>query len=232
MKIALIDERMPRQMQDALCMHGIVPFSVPPSSQLSAPVASHPDMLFFPCGGNLFLHLLYYREHASTLDSLFARISLRPIFCEGDWSATYPHDVRFNAVDMGGRLFCRHASIQPEIALAFSRVCNVAQGYAGCSVCTVGENALITADSGIAKAALACGIDVLQIQPGFVSLPGYSYGFIGGASGYSADIVFFCGNPLYHPDGEAILTFCRLHQTHVVSLMDAPLADYGKILIL
>ena len=65
---------------------------------------------------------------------------------------------------------------------------NVSQGYAKCSTCVVGEDAIITYDRGIAKAADAAGMDVLVIEPGHVDLPGYDTGFIGGASGLVTDL--------------------------------------------
>ena len=56
----------------------------------------------------------------------------------------------------------------------------VKQGYAKCSTVLVNEQACITADTSIAAAVKQCGLDVLQIRPGFVELPGYPYGFLGG----------------------------------------------------
>ena len=42
-------------------------------------------------------------------------------------------------------------------------IINVKQGYAKCSICVVSDNAIITADKGIAKAAIQNRIDVLEI---------------------------------------------------------------------
>ena len=47
------------------------------------------------------------------------------------------------------------------------------------------------------------GIDVLLIRPGYIELPGYPYGFIGGTNGnLSKDIIVFSGSLKEHPDYE------------------------------
>lgn len=233
MKIALIDNRMPTAMQRTLRTHEIMPFPIPPFSRLSPAIASHPDMLFFATGKKLFLHRAYYEENKFALDALFSLCAYIPVFCEGQFASPYPSEVRFNVAAFGDTLFCRTDTVFPEIAAQFSTVCNVKQGYAGCSVCAVSDNALITADEGIAAVASAQNkFRVLKIRPGHITLPGYTYGFIGGASGRDNNTVFFCGNPLQHPDGNQIREFCLANHTTPISLSDCPLADYGKIIIL
>ena len=97
----------------------------------------------------------------------------------------------------------------------------------------IGDHALITADHSIAKAARQQGLDLLQIRPGAVLLPGYDCGFIGGAASHSpyteSDRVFFCGDLHSHPDADAIETFCHRHGKAVISLSDESLLDVGTI---
>ena len=79
----------------------------------------------------------------------------------------------------------------------------VKQGYAKCSLCIVSENAVITADEGLAYTLCRAGLDVLKIIPGCIRLPGYGYGFIGGCCGkLDAATMAFAGDPLTHPDGK------------------------------
>ena len=94
------------------------------------------------------------------------------------------------------------------------------------------ENAIITADEGIAKTAAAHGIDVLKIREGYVDIDGYGYGFIGGASGACDDAVYFCGDILSHPDGQKIADFCEKHSKRCVSLSNDTLFDVGTLFFL
>ena len=106
---------------------------------------------------------------------------------------------------------------------------DVKHGYAKCSICSVGENAIITADPSIAKTAKKNGIDVLKTEASHTRLDGYDCGFIGGASGDDGENIYFCGNLEKHPDGEKIKEFCKKHGRGVVCLSDEPLYDYGTL---
>jgi hypothetical protein len=107
---------------------------------------------------------------------------------------------------------------------------HVSQGYAHCSTLIISENAIITADTGIAAEAQKTGLDVLLISSGHISLPPYEYGFIGGAGGAYGDRIYLCGSLKHHPDGESIKSFCTKHGKKTVELSDAPLCDVGGIL--
>jgi len=88
---------------------------------------------------------------------------------------------------MGSRLVCNEQAAAPELLEAARRMglelIPVKQGYAKCSLCIVSENAVITADEGLAYTLCRAGLDVLKIIPGCIRLPGYGYGFIGGCGG-------------------------------------------------
>ena len=114
------------------------------------------------------------------------------------------------------------------------KIVNVNQGYTKCSVCKVSENAIITADQSIAKAAQAMGIDVLPICEGYISLPPFKHGFIGGASGLCNGLktLYFCGNINLHKDADAIKAFCKNHNREIVSLSDEVLFDVGTLIFL
>ena len=84
----------------------------------------------------------------------------------------------------------------------------VQQGYTKCSICVVSENAIITSDIGIHCKAKESGIDSLLISPGYIDLPGYKYGFIGGASFKISDnVIAFTGSLDSHPDKDNIEHF-------------------------
>ncbi len=77
-------------------------------------------------------------------------------------------------------------------------IINVKQGYAKCSMC-IAKDAVITSDMGIYK-AIHQKINTLLISSGQIFLPGYEYGFIGGASGFDGESLNFTGDITKHPD--------------------------------
>ena len=70
--------------------------------------------------------------------------------------------------------------------------------------------AIITADYPMYRILSINGIDVLLVSPGYIDLKGYSYGFMGGATGnLSEDVVLFSGNFDTHPDKNKIFNFVK-----------------------
>ena len=108
---------------------------------------------------------------------------------------------------------------------------NIAQGYAKCSVCVVDGRSVITADRGIAKAALSAGLDVLTVTPGYIELEGFDCGFIGGASFKLApDVMAFTGTLDGHPDRDAIISFLAVRGIKPLFLTGRPAFDIGSAL--
>lgn len=191
-----------------------------PIDNVQEPLRCHPDML----------HCRLDRDTVFTGDT--ARLS-----------PAYPGDIIYNACSTGKFFVHNLKYTAPELLdkveeLGLIRV-NVSQGYAKCSTCVVGEDAIITYDRGIAKAADAAGMDVLAIEPGHVELPGYDTGFIGGASGLVTDlrtpapspqILVFNGDLSAHPDYRAITDFASEHGVGVKFFADWKLTDIGSII--
>lgn len=110
-------------------------------------------------------------------------------------------------------------------------ILNVNQGYAKCSTAIVSSNSIITSDDSIFKVAKKNNIDVLKIQKGFINLPQYDYGFIGGCCGkLSKYILAFTGKIEDHPDYNNIKSFCRNYNVDMLSLTNNTLLDIGGIL--
>lgn len=123
----------------------------------------------------------------------------------------------------------KHAAWQPEDLVKIS----VKQRYSRCSTCIVDEHSIITSDHGIARAAGANGIDVLEICPGHIRLDGFDYGFIGGASfKIASDKLAFTGSLHHHPDEERILQFLSEHGQDAVYLKNEPLRDIGSAVLI
>ncbi len=219
-----IDCRTSKQAQDCLIAHGHTPIPCPPHPVLDPAIASHPDMLLYPAQGGIFVH----SAHGIIADDVpHFPISQAP-------ARKYPGDVLLNAARIGNYLVCRPDVTARELLQDAQerglRILPVKQGYAKCNLCAVSEHAAITEDASIASALRSAGIDVLEINAGGVTLPGYPYGFIGGASGNDGTHVFFCGDLSAHPDGARIADFCRQHGKIAVSLASHPLHDVGSLL--
>ena len=229
----ITDQRIGVDSIAALEKYGFAPILLPPAGFLSAPVASHTDMLIFMGFGRIFCHKTYYESNFALIDRIVALSGLELTLSDEPTDKKYPLDVLFNACLVGKRLICNEKTVSKLILEAAKaqnyEIIHVPQGYTKCSVCKVSESAIITSDKAIAAACASAKIDVLQICEGHISLPPYEYGFIGGASGIWQDKVYFCGSLSAHPDGEKIEEFCKKHDKIAVSLSDGELQDVGSI---
>ena len=146
----------------------------------------------------------------------------------------YPQDIPLNCFALGRCLIGLSEAIDPTIWAAYQargfQLRNVRQGYAKCAVVIVSKNALITADPSLAALSQE-GFDCLQISPGHVCLPGYPYGFLGGACFLASprDLCFL-GELSSHPDAGRIRAFCQGHGVEVHSLLQGPLRDVGSVI--
>ena len=223
---AYLSKNADKRIIDALKQKGFDVILLAPFSALSHPVDTHADMLLLTIGDTVFVH----KDYEIKLDGFNNVIRI-----DEPMSNKYPNDILLNIAIVGKNVFCntKYASktvLNYLIENSFF-IHHVSQGYAHCSTCIVSENAIITADVGIAETASKVGIDVLKISEGSISLPPYNHGFIGGACGSHNDKIYFCGSLSYHPDGEKIHQFCEKHGKQVIELVDSPLVDVGGIII-
>lgn len=213
--------------EKSLRMVGVEPVHIPSFHKLSVPVSEHPDMLFFPKGDGA---LLTFSEYSAENPAFFSRLEALGVKVSLTNHAVfpgYPRDIGLNALSLSGVLFARLDSVCREILDMHTEKVNVRQGYTRCSVCVLSQSHVITADPGLAK-ALDNFCEVLLIRPGYIELPGYDYGFIGGAAlPLPGNSVGFCGNVLSHPDGDRILCFAEHAGVQAVCLSDEPLYDSG-----
>ncbi len=233
--IALIASNAPSSIENLLKNNGFEVLRMPECKRLAPPVRTHTDMFLFQLDGTVFCHESYAKENEPIFDKIKS-FGYKVITLGGEYSADYPHDVRFNIARVGRNIIIGKRTRACEICEYAIKnrydVVKVNQGYAKCSSCVAGENALITSDLTIADAMRNAGVDVLLIGEGDVRLDGYPYGFIGGASGYFDGTVYFVGDPSFHSDGKRIFDFCKKHEKHVVYVENEELTDIGSILFL
>lgn len=230
--VAVVGETLSEKCRASLSSLGFSVIILPAYQKLGDAVSSHADMLICPINNRIFTFSEYAEKNYNLMDALSAkgcgicRVSEEP-------KEKYPNDVLLNCLTVGDRIFsktdftsCELKKYAREQGYTFI---NVNQGYARCTACPVSDNAIITADPSIAKAATVCGLHLLTVSQGHVKLAGYEYGFIGGACGVFEERIFFAGDLMSHPDGEKIAEFCRLHGKQVISLSDELLTDVGSI---
>lgn len=234
--VALVDKRIDCASLLALKKTGAELILMPPAKFLQRGVASHPDMLVFIGFGKLFCHERYYAENRGLVDIIASSSHLELMLSSEPTSEKYPLDVLFNAALVGNKLICHNRTVSKLILTSAKEhgceIIHVPQGYTKCSTSIVSDSAIITSDRPIYDACRSCGIDALLISEGYIDLPDYDFGFIGGTSGMCGDKVYFCGELTLHPDGERIKEFCQKHGKTAISLSDQRLFDIGSILFI
>lgn len=236
-KIAIVDSRISATAERKLTLAGYRVFTLPPFSRLSAPVASHTDMLIHKIGNEYISYADYSEEAAGVFSDLSALIlptGAKFTLTSDEVSPEYPSDCRLNALSMGNKLFVRRDSASEYLtsraeALGLE-VVDTKQGYPACTVLKLGEDAAVTADPGMAKVLTEHGIRVTLITNGGIRLEPYEYGFIGGCGGVADGKIFFFGDVMTHPDKDLIISAARTEGLTIVSLDDGPLCDLGGII--
>ena len=237
LKIAIADSRIGYEAERKLSMLGYRVLTLPPFSRLSEAVASHPDMLIKRIGNDYFS----YADYCEEASYVFSDLSLwtvgagaRFTFTADEVGAKYPDDVGLNALEIGGKLFCRVKSASPTMLKSAEEsgleIVDTKQGYPACTVLKLSERAVITADCGMAKLLTEHGIAVTLIEQGHVSLPPHEYGFIGGGCGVADGKVYFFGDLRAHPDAAVIETSIKDAGFEAVSLSKEPLRDLGGMI--
>ena len=166
----------------------------------------------------------------------------------------YPDNIIYNGVCTSDFFIHSAPHTSPDLVMAVmtwrAGLCccendlafiNVKQGYTRCSCLPVDDRSFITSDRGIARALSLCDCDVLLIEPGHISLPGYNYGFIGGCGGavfecsssegrFRQKAIVFNGDLSAHPDFKKICSFISRRNIKPVYFDSYPLEDIGSIL--
>ena len=205
---------------------------LPGNPCVDARLSGHADLSLLHAGGETLFAAPYLRESrfARDMETLGVHLCF-PEMCQ---TAEYPHDAALNLCVVGKRLFCHKKTVPASIVYYLTNdkcftLIPIRQGYSRCACCVVREDAVITADRGIAASAKAAGVQVLLITPGFIRLDGFPYGFIGGASfKIASDRLAFTGTLDEHPDKAAILAFLKAHGVEPVFLTDEPVFDIGS----
>ena len=193
--------------------------------------AYHPDMALCPVApGKVVCAPEVYEAYRE----LLAPFGVTVLSGETRLRSDYPGDVAYNVLITEkcafSRTDCTDSVVKKCLTEQGKTLISVAQGYACCSSRSFG-NCLITADPSLLRGGEKAGLSVLPISAGHILLPGYDYGFIGGASGIlESETVCFFGDLNTHPDGEKIRTFIEVRGFSVLDVPGMPLTDIGTVL--
>ncbi|WP_130864351.1 DUF6873 family GME fold protein [Bacilliculturomica massiliensis] len=192
---------------------GAVPAEIRPSALTYAAVASHADLYCCALGDRILTGVPAGPDYP-----------LNTGFCGVQLGEFFVHNLRFTAPE-----------VRSEVKRLGLTEINVRQGYTKCGLVVVNggrKPAVITSDRGLEKALAPYPIDVLTVSTGHVLLPGFPYGFLGGASGLLGHTVLFHGDLSAHPDFHRICAFIRARDRTPLWFPGLPLSDIGSIITL
>jgi len=175
-----------------------------------------------------------YDSISSHPDIFMCKINGQMIMSENDLGFSYPDNVKYNGVQVG-KYFIHHTGytslkLMSAVKSAGLTPVHVKQGYTKCNIVAVDQSSIITSDEGIRNILIPLGLEVLLISAGNVNLKGFSYGFLGGASGRVDDSIVFNGNLSSHPDYQKISDFILTRGFKVKYFKEYELEDIGSII--
>lgn len=227
----IIGEKYFESLQKPLEKLGIKALSVPDNGFVDPRLSGHGDLSVLHGGGEMLWLAPHLRgsDFADQLRDMGFALDYPDI----SQSAAYPGDAQLNVCICGKYAICNKSIVPVEIVNYLTscgfEVVDCRQGYAKCSACVVDEGAIITADRGIEAAARKAGLDVLLIEPGYISLDGFTFGFIGGSSfKISRSKLAFTGTLDAHPNKEDIIHFLKVHEVEPVYLTERLIFDIGS----
>lgn len=205
-------------------------FEIIPSPELKniqKPVSCHPDLSLCRIGNTYVAEKTvyeYYKHYLPTQNVICGETVL---------GSNYPFDIAYNVLISGTTAFANFKYtdrvVIRELTKRKIKTINVKQGYANCSAVKL-QDAIITADKSLAVAAIENEIDALKITPGHVTLLGYEYGFLGGASGFVDGRMLIFGDLCMHKDYEKIKEYAKRKNVLIDDIKSFPLTDVGTII--
>ena len=226
----LIGKRYEPELAQSLGAQGIEVIWLPDNKDIDPRLAGHADLSVFVNHG----HAVAAKRVYPTIVNLLTNSGYTVTQAEREQGPVYPNDVGLCVCATGKYTLYDPKTVDPAVApLLGGKLVSVNQGYTRCAAAVVDDHSIITADAGVSRAAKNAGMDVLDIEPGYIELKGYGHGFIGGASFKISDnTVAFTGKLTEHPDGGHIYEFLAKHGQKALILTDRPIFDVGGAIAL
>lgn len=230
MNTVCLSEETNRILKDYLKSRGCGIIEIGRTDAVYSAIASHADIYLCKIRDELIVAPEQYPLIGKALLQCGAKVSCGA----SPLGSRYPANVKYNAAQLGEYLIHNFSHTDPLILEkakeAELQTIRVKQGYTKCNLVVVDEKSAITSDVGLASVLGRYGIDILLISQGHVALPGFPYGFLGGATGRVGKEIIFNGNLSAHLDFEDITSFISERKLQAVWFEDYPLQDIGSII--
>ncbi|MTI56481.1 DUF6873 family GME fold protein [Geosporobacter ferrireducens] len=228
----IVDGRISKETMNNFAEMGIHIVKTPCCRDLYPQIAGHPDILLHPVTKKDFVvapNVFTYMERA------LGPLGYNVIPGEKVLSRNYPDNIAYNVARISNFALHHTKFTDPVLSNLLQEyeipLIHIKQGYSKCAVCAITDQAVITADRGIAKAVEKLGVEVLLITPGYIVLPDMEYGFIGGSTGFVGNNkLAFYGSIYKHPDSRRITDFLAAYHIEPIFLGDEMLRDFGSII--
>lgn len=231
--LVVVDGRIGKEIEERLAGLGIKLIKTRRYPGLYDAISYHPDVMLHHLGDEFIVHAP--GMHPEVVDA-FLSSGFKMIRGQTELGPKYPYNIAYNVLRIGNLAFHNFkftdSVLKDQLEKRGVELINVRQGYAKCAVSIVNENSIITADSGIAKAASNKGLDVLLIKPQYnILLPGLDCGFIGGSTGLlDADKWAISGSMEKLEAASGIKSFLKDKNMKAISLCDEYILDIGSII--
>jgi hypothetical protein len=230
-RIAIISPDASGEVLKNLRALDLEPVAIPKTGLVVDQISGHPDIQVFIHENRAFCHPDISLSFAANIET-----HAEVIICGTRLSKKYPADIPYNIACAGPHAFHHRSGIDPTIGeyLTSRKIAGapVGQGYAKCSTLIVNPGSIVTSDVSIHRAAVSRGVESLLLASGHIDLPGYAFGFIGGATGVIDDLVLFTGSMSHHPDYDKIAAFIEGHEKKIVPLGSGRAVDLGTIFVI
>jgi hypothetical protein len=235
MKICIASEEMRRESRECILRLVDKLIFIKPLEELYPAISSHGDIQVCPVGKSKIV--VHPKINHETLASM-KKAGLEVLTGKMELKGKYPENIYYNVGICGKYYFHKlsHTDSVIRVELAKKNIIpvGVRQGYAKCSMISIGGRRAVTSDAVIGKKTFGLGIETLLLPPGGgILLPGFDYGFIGGCCGVddSEKVVFLNGSTDKYLYGEELRAFIKRAGYNLVELHGGALEDIGSIFI-
>lgn len=205
---------------------GIKTVKLSKNSRLDDEINCHADLQLLHLGNNAFVVDFDRKNIYEYLTERGANVILQKRI-----GSPYPGDIILNKLLLNGRAYGKFnakSGFDCDFLPKNTAKINTKQGYTKCSVCVVGESAVICDDRGISTLLKKSQIDVLEVSKGDIYLSELHCGFIGGTGFKIAEnLMFFNGNLREHSNYKEIVDFLNNYRIEPVFDSSRRLTDIG-----
>ena len=225
----LVDCKLNNRSCELLENQGIRVIKTRPLRSISNSTSTHPDMQLVRIDERTALVAAELADYYAELLPDYRLISIDGI------KLPYPNDCSLNFTVIGDRCFITENQFNTVRSVTDIRykIVKIKQGYSRCSICILNENAIITADYGIIRAAKNVAMRAYYLPDESILLDGYRNGFWGGCCGLiSPETVFFNGNIESLPCKTRLFDILKSEKITPLYCKDISLYDNGGFITL